>query len=70
MPAPTTKITRSRFSFFILEDYKKRITAVLDEARKVGALPMSCDGLAAFINEAIGEKLQKVEHAVKAARKK
>ncbi len=68
--AKADEMGRTRFSFFIWKQYKERITAVLDEGRKIGALPMSCDGLASFINEAIGRELQRVETAIRNASKK
>jgi hypothetical protein len=62
---PATKsMAKTRFSFFIVEQYKQRISSVLDEGRAIGALPMSCDDMSAFINEAIGKELARVETAI------
>ena len=67
--APAPSLTKTRFSFFIVEQYKQRISAVLDEGRAIGALPMSCDDMSAFINEAIGRELARVEQAVGESKK-
>jgi hypothetical protein len=67
--ASTPSLAKTRFSFFIVDQYKQRITSVLDEGRAVGALPMSCDDMSAFINEAIGRELARVESAISAHRK-
>jgi hypothetical protein len=61
---PATSLAKTRFSFFIVEQYKHRIAAALDEGRAIGALPMSCDDMSAFINEAIGKELTRVESAI------
>ena len=62
--APTQSLAKTRFSFFVVEQYKQRISSVLDEGRAIGALPMSCDDMSAFINEAIGRELAHVEAAI------
>lgn len=62
-------MAKTRFSFFIVEQYKHRISAVLDEGRAIGALPMSCDDMSAFINEAIGKELSRVETAIADSKK-
>lgn len=67
--SPATSLAKTRFSFFIIEQYKHRITAVLDEGRAIGALPMSCDDLSSFINEAIGKELARVEAAIAESKK-
>lgn len=64
-----TSLSKTRFSFFIVEQYKHRISAALDEGRAIGALPMSCDDLSSFINEAIGKELARVESAIADSKK-
>lgn len=67
--APTPSLAKTRFSFFVVEQYKQRISSVLDEGRAIGALPMSCDDMSAFINEAIGRELARVELAITDSKK-
>lgn len=60
-----TGSTLKRTAVMLDQSQQDRIGEVLDEGRRVGALPMSCDSMSAFIRGAIDRELARVQAAIK-----